>query len=89
MKDLQISAVGTIRLEFVIASRALIGFRSEFLTMTRGTGIMYHNFLDYQYFKDELPGRDSGVLISQTVGKAVAYALWGLQERGETFVHPG
>ncbi len=89
MKNMQASAVGTVRMEFVIASRALIGFRSEFLNMTRGTGIMYHNFHEYQKFKGELPGRQSGVLISQTTGEAVAYAIWGLQERGEIFVSPG
>ncbi len=89
MKNMQTSAVGTIRMEFIIASRALIGFRSEFLNMTRGMGIMYHNFFEYQKFKGELPGRPSGVLISQTTSVAVAYALWGLQERGEIFVRPG
>lgn len=89
MKNMQTSAVGTVRMEFIIASRALIGFRSEFLNMTRGTGIMYHNFYEYQKYKGDLPSRQSGVLISQTTGEAVAYALWGLQERGEIFVHPG
>ena len=89
MKNVVNSAVGTIRMEFVIPSRALIGFRGEFLTMTRGTGIMYQNFFEYQKFKGELPNRQSGVLISQSAGKTVAYALWGLQERGEIFAHPG
>ena len=89
LKDMQASAVGTIRLLFIIASRALIGFRNEFLTMTRGTGIMYQNFYEYQKYKGELPSRQSGVLISQDNGKAVAYAIWGLQERGEIFVRPG
>jgi GTP-binding protein len=50
---------------------------------------MYQNFYDYQKFKGELPERKEGVLISQTPGKAVAYALWGLQERGEAFIRPG
>lgn len=89
MRHLTPSAVGTIRMEFVIPTRALIGFRSEFLTMTRGTGVLYQNFLEYQKFKGELPARESGVLVSQSPGQAVAYALWGLQERGEIFVHPG
>ncbi len=83
------SAVGTVRLEFCIASRGLIGFRSDLLTMTRGTGIMYQNFYEYQKFKGEMPKRKVGVMISMTGGHAVAYALWGLQERGEIFVHPG
>ena len=89
MKNMITSAVGTIRMEFLIASRALIGFRSELLVMTRGTGLMYQNFYEYQKYKGELPSRQSGVLISQLQGKAVAYALWGLQERGEIFVKPG
>src|SRR3989338_634958 len=89
MKNMQSSAVGTIRMEFLIASRALIGFRGEFLLMTRGTGMMYQNFFEYQKFKGELPKRQSGVLISQSLGQAVAYALWGLQERGEIFARPG
>ncbi|MBI4372472.1 MAG: translational GTPase TypA [Candidatus Omnitrophica bacterium] len=89
MKHMQASAVGTIRMEFLIASRALIGFRGEFLLMTRGSGIMYQNFFEYQKFKGELPRRQDGVLISQCSGQAVAYALWGLEERGEVFIHPG
>ena len=83
------SAVGTVRLEIHIASRALIGFRSDLLTMTRGTGIMYQNFHEYQKYKGEMPARKAGVMVSMTGGRAVAYALWGLQERGEIFVHPG
>lgn len=90
LKDMQTSAVGgTIRLVFIIASRALIGFRNEFLTMTRGTGVMFQSFHEYQKYKGELPSRQSGVLVSQDSGKAVAYAIWGLQERGEIFVSPG
>lgn len=89
MRSLQVSAIGTIRMEFLIASRALIGFRGEFLTMTRGTGIMYQNFFKYQPFKGQLPKRQVGVQISQQEGPAVAYALWTLQERGELFIRPG
>ena len=89
MKNMITSAVGTIRMEFLIPSRGLLGFRSELLMMTRGTGIMYQNFYDYQQYKGDIPKRQQGVLISQTSGQAVAYALWGLQERGEIFVHPG
>lgn len=89
LKNMISSAVGTIRLEFLIASRALIGFRSEFLMMTRGTGMMYQNFYEYQKYKGDMPGRQSGVLISQGAGQTVAYALWGLQERGEIFLRPG
>jgi GTP-binding protein len=89
MKNLQNSMGGTIRMEFLIASRALIGFRSEFLTMTRGTGVMYQNFYEYQKFKGEMPSRQVGVLVSQNAGAAVGYALWGLEERGELFVAAG
>ena len=90
MKTMTTSAVGgTIRMEFLVATRALLGFRNEFMIMTRGTGMMYQNFFEYQVFKGEMPSRQSGVLVSQTPGNAVSYALWGLQERGEIFVHPG
>jgi GTP-binding protein len=89
LKDMQISAVGTIRMEFLIASRALLGFRNELLMMTRGTGVMSQIFHEYQPFKGEIPKRPAGVLISHGPGKAVAYALWGLQDRGEIFLHPG
>jgi GTP-binding protein len=87
--NITMSAVGTVRLEFYTASRALIGFRSELLMMTRGTGIMYQNFYQYQRHKGEMPGRKTGVMVSMSDGKAVAYALWGLEERGEILVRPG
>jgi len=89
MRNMIMSAVGTVRLEFLIPSRSLLGFRSELLMMTRGTGIMVQSFYDYQKFKGEIPSRKEGVLVSQTAGQAVAYALWGLQDRGEIFIHPG
>ena len=89
MRDLKTTSSGTIRMEFVIASRALIGFRSEFLMMTRGSGIMYQNFLEYQTYKGDMPTRQNGVLISHGCGDAVAYALFNLQARGEIFVKPG
>jgi GTP-binding protein len=79
---------GSIRIEFIVATRALIGFRGEFLMMTRGTGIMYQNFLEYQEYKGEMPERSTGVMVSMTGNKAVAYALWNLQPRGEIFVRP-
>jgi len=89
MKNMTTSAVGTIRMEFLIPSRSLLGFRSDLLMMTRGTGIMYQNFYDYQSYKGEIPRRQQGVLISQSAGNAIAYALWGLQDRGEIFIRPG
>jgi GTP-binding protein len=89
MKNMFNTTTNTVRLEYHIATRALIGFRSEFLVMTRGTGIMYQNFFEYQVFKGELPARQSGVQVSQENGKALGYALFNLQERGEIFIHPG
>jgi len=89
MKDMQITSIGTIRMNFIIPTRGLIGFRSEFLMMTRGTGIMYQNFYKYQKYKGEIAHRKSGVQISMNNGKAVAYGLFGLQERGEIFINPG
>ncbi|MBU1084377.1 MAG: translational GTPase TypA [Candidatus Omnitrophica bacterium] len=89
LRKLETTSSGDIRMDFVIASRALIGFRSEFMVMTRGSGIMYQNFLEYQTFKGEMPARQRGVLVSQSGGTAVAYALFNLQDRGEIFVVPG
>jgi len=89
MRSMATSAVGTIRMEFIVATRALIGFRSEFLTMTRGTGVMYQNFHEYQPYKGEMPSRNHGVQVALHPGNAVAYAIWSLEERGEIFVHPG
>lgn len=89
MKGLKITSAGANRMEFVIATRALIGFRSEFLMITRGNGIMYQNFLEYQTYKGDMPKRQNGVLVSHGAGVAVAYALDHLQARGEIFVKPG
>jgi GTP-binding protein len=88
--DMQSDGRGRVRLEYHIAARALIGFQGEFLTMTRGTGLMSHVFDDYAPVRaPELGERRNGVLISQDDGEAVAYALWKLQERGRMFVAPG
>ncbi len=83
------SAVGTVRLEYLIPSRALIGLRSELLQLTRGTAVLNQIFHDYEPFRGEIENRQVAVLISQNNAKAVAYGLWGLQERGEIFVHVG
>jgi GTP-binding protein len=80
---------GRTRLEYHIPARGLIGFQSDFMTMTRGTGLMSHVFDDYGPVKADLPGRHNGVLISQENGEAVAYALWKLEDRGRMFVSPG
>ena len=88
LRNLETTSSGAIRMDFIIASRALIGFRSEFLVMTRGSGILYQNFLEYQTYKGDMPSRQKGVLISQSSGVAVAYALFNLQARGEIFISP-
>lgn len=89
MKDLKIIASNSIRMEFNITTRALIGFRSELLLMTRGSGIMCQNFLEYQPYKGDMPSRRKGVLVSNSNGKVISFALANLQERGEIFVRPG
>ncbi|MFH2139783.1 MAG: translational GTPase TypA [Pseudomonadota bacterium] len=80
---------GRTRLEYHIPARGLIGFQSDFMTMTRGSGLMSHVFDDYGPVKADLPGRHNGVLISAEDGEAVAYALWKLEDRGRMFVVPG
>ncbi len=80
---------GIVRMEFVIPARGLIGFRTEFLTDTRGTGTMNHVFHEYAPYKGDIPGRKNGVLIAMDACETVAYALWNLQERGVLFVGPG
>jgi GTP-binding protein len=80
---------GRVRLDYRIPARGLIGFQSDFLTLTRGTGVMSHVFDDYGPMKPDIPERRNGVLVSAENGQAVAYALWKLQERGRMFVNPG
>ena len=90
LQDMQSDGRGRTRLEYRIPARGLIGFQGEFLTLTRGTGLMSHIFDDYAPLKEGSVGeRRNGVLISQDNGEAVAYALWKLQERGRMFVSPG
>ena len=81
---------GRTRLEYVIPSRGLIGFRNEFMTMTSGTGLLYSSFSHYGDVKSgEIGQRKNGVLISNATGKALAYALYGLQERGRLMIDHG
>ena len=88
--DMVSDGKGRTRLEYRIPARGLIGFQGDFLTMTRGTGLMSHTFDSYDKVKDGILGeRHNGVLISQDNGEAVAYALWKLQDRGRMFVVPG
>jgi GTP-binding protein len=89
LQDMQPDGHGRVRLEYRIPARGLIGFQSEFMTLTRGTGIMAHVFDEYGPVKPDMPGRRNGVLISAEHGEAVAYALWNLEERGRMFVSPG
>lgn len=87
--DMSNDSNGRSRIEYRIPARGLIGFQGEFLTLTRGTGLMAHLFDDYGPVKADIPGRRNGVLISQEQGEAVAYALWNLEDRGRMFVLPG
>jgi GTP-binding protein len=89
LQNMESDAKGRVRLEYRIPARGLIGFQSEFMTLTRGTGLMSHIFDEYapvDNTKGELGGRRNGVLISQDDGAAVAYAIWKLQDRGRMFV---
>ncbi len=89
LQNMESDGKGRVRLEYLIPARGLIGFQSEFMTLTRGTGLMSHVFHEYAPVdtgKGELAGRRNGVLISQDDGAAVAYALWKLQDRGRMFV---
>jgi len=86
--DMKNAGVGTIRLRFRIPARGLLGYRSEFLTDTRGTGTMHHRFFDYGPWAGPLTGRSRGVMVADREGVAVAYALFNLQERGTMFVKP-
>ncbi len=89
LQDMQSDGRGRVRLEYRIPARSLIGFQGDFMTMTRGSGLISHVFDDYGPVKPDMPGRHNGVLISQDNGEAVAYALWKLEDRGRMFVVPG
>jgi len=89
MQNMESDGNGRTRLEYKIPARGLIGFQGEFLTLTRGTGLMAHIFDEYAPVKADMPGRRNGVLISAEQGEAVAYALWKLQDRGRMFSVPG
>ena len=80
---------GYTRMEFKVPSRGLIGFRNEFLTETRGTGVINHNFYEYEYHKGDIPGRNRGALVQMEKGVSTAYALDTLSDRGELFITPG
>jgi GTP-binding protein len=89
MTEMKNAGHGSVRLAFRIPARGLFGYRSEFLTDTRGTGTMNHRFMEYGPWAGPLAGRKRGVLVADRVGSVVAFALGGLQERAQMFVKPG
>jgi len=89
MTEMHPSGPGRNRIEYYIPSRGLIGYRSQFMTDTRGTGVFYHQLADYGPYAGDLRGRQNGVLIAQESGETNAYALFYLQERGSLVCAPG
>jgi GTP-binding protein len=89
LKDMVNDGNGWVHLVFDIPARGLFGYRNEFLTATKGAGIMNHTFSGYQPFKGEIPGRNRGVLIGLEAGESVMYALHHVQERGALFIGAG
>jgi len=89
MTNMEHTATGSVRLEFEISARALLGFRSELLTETRGYGVMNTLFLGYGPYRGDIPGRLSGVLVAWEEGEATAYGLQNAEERGHLFIGPG
>ena len=87
--DMRPSGGAKTRMTFHVPSRGLIGYHGQFLTDTRGTGIMSRLFHAYSPYKGTIEGRRNGVLISNGAGNAVAYGLWYLQDRGPMFIQPG
>ena len=89
LRDIVPDSNGRVRLDYTVPSRGLIGFRSEFMTITRGLGLMYHTFERYaDRAQAKIGERANGVLVSITAGKSLAYALFNLQERGRLFIGP-
>ena len=88
-KAMSTTSTGMTHIEFSIPARGLIGMRTKMLNATRGEAIMHHRFEDYRPVDGEIPHRQNGVLVSQDSGRAIAYALWKLQERADMFVNPG
>lgn len=87
--DIKPSGGGKTRLSILAPSRGLIGYHGQFLTITRGTGVMNKIFHGYDKYKGNIEGRRNGVLISNADGEVTAYALWNLEERGKLFIQPG
>ena len=89
LADMMPDGRGRVRLDYRMPARGLIGFQTEFMNLTRGTGLKSHVFDEYAPVKGDIPSRRNGVLISAEKGEAVAYALWKLQDRGRMIVSPG
>src|SRR6266536_1403883 len=89
MESMTNHGTGWVRLEFVVPARGLIGFRTQFLTETRGTGIAHHVFEGYEPWQGAMRGRATGSLVADRSGSATPYAMFNLQERGSLFVPPG
>jgi GTP-binding protein len=90
LRNMQLDGKGRVRLDYLIPARGLIGFQSEFRTLTAGTGLMFHVFDHYgPWHPGDISKRNNGVLISKGTGKALAYALFNLQERGRLIIEPG
>ncbi len=80
---------GNTRIEFIVPARGLIGFRGEFMTQTKGTGILHHNFHGYEPYKGDMAHRTKGAMVAMESGESVAYGMWKLQERSVFFIDPG
>jgi GTP-binding protein len=89
MTDMVNPGTGRVRIEFKIPTRGLFGIRTEFLTETRGTGLLYHTFLEYGPYRGELTSRNRGALVAKEGGETTAYAIEPLQERSTLFMGPG
>jgi len=88
MKNM-VASNGNTRLEFIVPARGLIGFRGEFMTQTKGTGVLHHNFHGYDPYKGDMTHRMKGAMVTMESGEAVAYGMWKLQERSVFFIEPG
>lgn len=89
MQEMSQTGLGKTRIIFHVPTRGLIGYHSEFLTDTRGTGIMNRSFINYQEYAGAMSGRNNGVLISNDVGQSTAYSLFNLEDRGQMLIAPG
>jgi GTP-binding protein len=89
MENMTNHGTGWVRLEFLVPARGLIGFRTQFLTETRGTGIAHHVFEGFEPWAGPMRGRATGSLVADRSGNAAAYAMFNLQERGSLMVEPG